>query len=176
MIGCIVEGEYSGLVRRALVRVPSGIMAAAGNGRLRDGLSLRLFKVPRWRNLCSIPLRYSKNLGIASTNRIMLEMRRMSNGALKGKITNALKDTSELLLAFARGTRLNIRVGFPAPDEITTDAESFQTQIDEFSKHLQTWLANSRVANRTGSEGNSLYSSMIWTGVSPRTLFQAWRR
>jgi len=134
MIGCIVEGEYSGLVRRALVRVPSGIMAAAGNGRLRDGLSLRLFKVPRWRNLCSIPLRYSKNLGIASTNRIMLEMRRMSNGALKGKITNALKDTSELLLAFARGTRLNIRVGFPAPDEITTDAESFQTQIDEFSK------------------------------------------
>ena len=134
MIGCIVEGEYSGLVRRALVRVPSGIMAAAGNGRLRDGLSLRLFKVPRWRNLCSIPLRYSKNLGIASTNRIMLEMRRMSKGALKGKITNALKDTSELLLAFARGTRLNIRVGFPAPDEITTDAESFQTQIDEFSK------------------------------------------
>lgn len=134
MIGCIVEGEYSGLVRRALVRVPSGIMAAAGNGRLRDSLSLRLFKVPRWRNLCSIPLRYSKNLGIASTNRIMLEMRRMSKGALKGKITNALKDTSELLLAFARGTRLNIRVGFPAPDEITTDAESFQTQIDEFSK------------------------------------------
>lgn len=58
----------------------------------------------------------------------------MSKGALKGKITNALKDTSELLLAFARGTRLNIRVGFPAPDEITTDAESFQTQIDEFSK------------------------------------------
>jgi len=58
----------------------------------------------------------------------MLEMRRMSNGALKGKITNALKDTSELLLAFARGTRLNIRVGFPAPDEITIDAESFQTQ------------------------------------------------
>ena len=46
----------------------------------------------------------------------MLEMRRMSKGALKGKITNALKDTSELLLAFARGTRLKIGVEFPAPD------------------------------------------------------------
>ena len=139
MIGCIVEGEYSGLARRALVRVPSGIMAAAGNGRLRDGLSLRLFEVPRWRNLCSTPLRYSKNLGTASTNRIMLKMRKMGKGALKGKITNALKDTSELLLAFARGTRLKIGVPgigveFPAPDEIKTNAESFQTQIDEFSK------------------------------------------
>jgi hypothetical protein len=58
----------------------------------------------------------------------------MGKGALKGKITNALKDTSELLLAFARGTRLKIGVEFPAPDEIKTNAESFQTQIDEFSK------------------------------------------
>jgi len=62
----------------------------------------------------------------------MLKMRKMGKGALKGKITNALKDTSELLLAFAHGTRLKIGVPgigveFPAPDEITTDAESFQT-------------------------------------------------
>ena len=64
----------------------------------------------------------------------MLVMRRMSKGALKSKITNALKDTSELLLAIARETRLKIRVEFSAPDEITPDAESFQTQIDEFSK------------------------------------------
>ena len=69
----------------------------------------------------------------------MLKMRKMGKGALKGKITNALKDTSELLLAFARGTRLKIGVPgigveFPAPDEIKTNAESFQTQIDEFSK------------------------------------------
>ncbi len=50
----------------------------------------------------------------------MLMMRRMSKGALKSKITNALKDTSELLLAFARGTRLKIGVESPAPDEIST--------------------------------------------------------
>ena len=57
----------------------------------------------------------------------MLMMRRMSKGALKSKITNALKDSSKLLLAFARGTRLKIGVESPAPDEISTDAESFQT-------------------------------------------------
>ena len=70
----------------------------------------------------------------------MLEMRRISKGALKGKITNVLKDTSELLLAFARGTHLKIGVEFPAPDEITTYAESFQIQIDELSKTFANLL------------------------------------
>ena len=71
--------------------------------------------------------------------RIMIDMRNRSEGELKGKITNALKNASGLLLAFARGTRLKIGVPgigleFPTPEEITADAESFQTDVDEFSR------------------------------------------
>jgi len=51
----------------------------------------------------------------------------MSKGALKSKITNALKDTSELLTGFCPWNSLEDWCRILGPDEITTDAESFQT-------------------------------------------------
>ena len=71
--------------------------------------------------------------------RIMLDMRERSEGELKGKITQVLKDSSHLLLAFASGTRLTVgfpgvSAQFPSPDQITSEAESFQTEVDQFSE------------------------------------------
>jgi len=57
----------------------------------------------------------------------MLVMRRMSKGALKSKITNALKGTSELLTGFCPWNSLEDWCRILGPNEITTDAESFQT-------------------------------------------------
>lgn len=73
--------------------------------------------------------------------KILLELRKLSEAdtSLKAKITDVLNDSSQLLLAFARRTHLKLSfrgltAEFPSPDELVSEAESFQTSVDEFSE------------------------------------------